>query len=62
MLTDTEGDENPMPPVFTPRDLQEFLDELFCCYISSFGYDSWTGSIRAKHYLMIRHLHTEITN
>ena len=46
---------------FTPQELQDFLDELFACYISSNQYDGWSGNMREKHFLMIRHLQREIT-
>lgn len=61
MMNAAEGQDPPLPAVFTPKELQEFLDELYCYYLVNPDYDGWTGDMRVKHYLMIRHLQRETT-
>lgn len=62
MITTAEGQDPKPTAVFTPKELQDFLDELYCYYLVHPDYDGWTGDMRIKHYLMIRHLQQGITN
>ena len=63
MKTEDDQEQEITPPApFTEQELQSFLDDLFACYIGSEQYDGWTGRMREKHYLMLRHLQQGITS